>query len=184
MARIEVQIDSHLKKVVTDQGTHDSGKSMSQKDAFLRAGLCRYRPIVMVSSCLLVIMAVFHLHVIEVFGDEKPSPEQVPEKTSPYTVTFQNTAFKGSINTTVAVLLEIRPNPAPSGRFYSILADILQKPLGAKVEIKSGYKQIEMIGDRKGLYRLLVKINVLQKSSCGGIDAEEIRIQEISVHLD
>ncbi|MBT4290208.1 MAG: hypothetical protein HOD92_23025 [Deltaproteobacteria bacterium] len=152
--------------------------------AFLQGGSGRYGLLAIVKRCFVILMVVVHLNVLEAICDEKPPLEVVAGKVSPYSVTFQDTSLRGVVKTPVVIPMEISPYPTPSGQFYSILADILQKPPGAEVITRSGYKQLEIIGDRKGLYRFRVKINVLQKSSCGGIDAKEFGTQEISIHLD
>lgn len=103
---------------------------------------------------------------------------------SEFSVSFKSLDYTGSIDQPVEIQVSITPDTPPPGQFYSILADVFQKPDGARVNIISGKQSIRMSGDRKGSYRLRIKVNVLGKSSCGGIEHEEIAVQAVDIRLD
>lgn len=104
---------------------------------------------------------------------------------TPFTtsVSFPKVTFSGRINQPVRVGVDLSPYPALPGKFYSILAEPLDIPDGASVKTHPGNLYIEITADKAGHYRIRIDVNLLDKSSCGGIDLKELASQEIVISL-
>lgn len=101
-----------------------------------------------------------------------------------YSVSFPKINFSGKINQPVRVGVDLSPYPALPGKFYSILAEPLEIPEGAAVKTHPGNRYIEITGTKTGLYRIRINVNLLEKSSCAGIDLKELATREIRISLD
>ena len=91
--------------------------------------------------------------------------------------------YQGKIGDALIIPIKIQPYPAPSGKFYSILADVIEKPDDARLKTNSGHQQLKFISNQAGVYRLRVKVNLLGKSSCGGVEADQLKVEEIRIEI-
>ncbi|MBF0290121.1 MAG: hypothetical protein HQM14_20070 [SAR324 cluster bacterium] len=105
------------------------------------------------------------------------------KKGSQFSVQLERQDYKAKIGEPVSIPVHIRPNPAPAGAFYTILADTLSKPEGAKLSSLSGDQNITLKATQPGIYRVKLRINLMEKSSCAGIETKKIGDLEVALHV-
>jgi hypothetical protein len=66
-----------------------------------------------------------------------------------------------------------------SRKRYTALVDVLESPEGAKPEILPGVPDISVRCSKPGIYRLRIRANLIEKSSCALADARILKEQEI-----
>lgn len=96
-----------------------------------------------------------------------------------YKASLESTKLEGRVGIPVSIWVDLSPYPPPAGYFYSSVVDVLESPQGAKPKIVSGDREIQVRCPIPGNYRLLVRVNLISKSSCGGAEAEMIDEQEV-----
>ena len=134
----------------------------------------------MIFTVLLLLVSVYPATV----NGQGPALFNRPGSSSTYKVSFSNLNYHGVANAPLTIPLKITPYPAPAGYFFSVLADVLERPPGARFKAHPGDRQLIVTGNKPGAYRVRIRVNLLGKSSCGGIDAREIESGEISIELD
>lgn len=101
-----------------------------------------------------------------------------------FKATFPSASYQAQVNHPFKIKVNLNPFPAPAGMFYSILGEVLEKPKNARVKTIPGKQYLEMTADQPGLYRLHINVNILNKSSCGGIDIKEVATQDIMIQIE
>jgi hypothetical protein len=91
------------------------------------------------------------------------------------------TEIEGQVDREILIPLELSPFPPPAGSFYTTVVDVMESPEGAKPEILPGVPEISVRCPKAGIYRLIVRANLIQKSSCALANAQILNEQE--VHL-
>ncbi len=66
------------------------------------------------------------------------------------------------------------PATLPPGYSVSTLVDPLEYPAGARPEIVPGFPATQLKMTQAGAYTYAIRISLITKSSCAGVDAEEI----------
>ena len=89
------------------------------------------------------------------------------------------TEVKGQVNRPLSIHLNLSPYPPPSGTFYTALVDVLESPGGVKPDIVPGVPEISVNCPKPGIYRLRIRANLIEKSSCALADARILKEQEI-----
>jgi len=80
--------------------------------------------------------------------------------------------------------VEMAITPAPGNDFYvSALADVLEKPQGARTEILPGFPKLRFRADTQGPYLLELRITLVSKSSCGGVKARELTREKVRIRV-
>lgn len=102
-----------------------------------------------------------------------------PQTHGPYTAYIQNNEDEARVGEPFFILLGLEPETLPIGYSLSILVDVIERPDGVKPDILTGFPKIRMTMMQAGLYRIIVRGSLMSKSSCGGIDAEEILREEL-----
>ncbi len=87
--------------------------------------------------------------------------------------------FKGQVNRPLLIHLNLAPYPPPAGAFYTAIVDVLESPEGAKPEIVPGVPDISVRCHKPGTYRLRIRANLIEKSSCALANARILKEQEI-----
>jgi len=85
----------------------------------------------------------------------------------------------GQVDRPLLIHLDLAPYPPPAGAFYSAIVDVLESPAGAEPEILPGVPEISVRCPKPGIYRLRVRANLIEKSSCALADVRNIQEQEI-----
>jgi hypothetical protein len=104
-----------------------------------------------------------------------------PETPKSYTAFVKNSEDKVRVDEPFFILLGLDPETLPSGYYLSTLVDIIESPDGVKPEILTGFPKIRLTMMQAGSYRFAVRVSLLSKSSCGGIDAQEILREEVKL---
>ena len=105
-----------------------------------------------------------------------------PETHEPYTVDILNSEYEANVGEPFFILLGLNPETLPPGYSVSTLVDVLESPGGAKPQILTGFPKIRMTMMQAGSYRIAIRISLVSKSSCGGVDAEEIFEQALNLN--
>jgi hypothetical protein len=87
--------------------------------------------------------------------------------------------FKGQVNRPLLIHLNLSPYPPPAGTFYTAIVDVLESPQGAKPKIVPGVPDISVWCPKSGTYRLRIRANLIEKSSCALANARILKEQEI-----
>lgn len=112
-----------------------------------------------------------------------PAPAVSAETQQIYTAWIADSGDKARVEEPFFLLLGLDPTDPPIGYYVSVLVDIVEKPEGAKPEILTGFPKTRLTMPQAGLYSFIVRISLVAKSSCGGIDAEEILAKEIQLEV-
>jgi hypothetical protein len=100
-----------------------------------------------------------------------------------YTAWITDNGKKARVEEPFFLLLGLDPTDPPPGHYVSVLVDIVEKPAGAEPEILTGFPTVRLIMSQPGFYRFGVRISLVAKSSCGGIEAREILAREIDLQV-
>ena len=93
------------------------------------------------------------------------------------------TEVKGQVNRPLSIHLDLSPYPPPAGTFYTALVDVLESPDGVKPDIVPGVPEISINCPKPGIYRLRIRANLIEKSSCALADARILNEQEIRLMI-
>ena len=93
------------------------------------------------------------------------------------------TDVKGQVDRPLLIHLNLTPDPPPAGAFYTALVDVLESPQGAEPEIVPGVPVISVRCPKPGIYRLRIRANLIEKSSCALADARILKEQEIRLTI-
>ena len=89
------------------------------------------------------------------------------------------TDVEGQVGLPLLIYLDLSPYPPPTGAFYTASVDVLESPDGAKPEILPGVPEISVLCPKAGIYRLRIRANLIEKSSCALANARILKEQEI-----
>jgi hypothetical protein len=64
------------------------------------------------------------------------------------------------------------PPEPPSGHYVSVLVDVLEAP--ADPRITTGYPEATIVCPEPGKYELLVRVSIVGKSSCAGVQPHTV----------
>lgn len=101
----------------------------------------------------------------------------------PYTAKVENDEYEARIGEPFFILLSLDPANLPAGYYVSTLVEVIDKPDGSKVETFTGFPSTRLTMTQAGIYRFEIRVSLLAKSSCGGIDAKEILAEEIELQV-
>jgi hypothetical protein len=93
------------------------------------------------------------------------------------------TDVKGQVGYPVIIHLNLSPYPPPAGAFYTTIVDVLESPEGAEPEILPGVPEISVRCPKPGIYRLRIRANQIEKSSCALADFRILKEQEIRLTI-
>ena len=97
-----------------------------------------------------------------------------PVTHEPYTVTLAPSEDKAYAREPYFIHLTLFPKTLPPGYTVSTLVDLLEYPAGAKPEILPGFPAIQLKLMKAGTYKMSIRLSLISKSSCAGVDATEI----------
>lgn len=106
-----------------------------------------------------------------------------PENRRSHTATIQNTAYEARVGKPFFIQLSLDPDTPPPGTYISTLVDMVASPEGAEPVILTGFPRIRLTMMDEGIYRFTVRISLVSKSSCGGIEAQELLKKEIQLKV-
>lgn len=92
----------------------------------------------------------------------------------PYTVTLSPTRDTAYVDVPYFIHLNLYPKTLPPGYTVSTLVDLLESPAGRKPQILPGFPAIQLKMMQAGTYIMKIRLALISKSSCAGVDAERI----------
>ncbi len=98
-----------------------------------------------------------------------------------FTASLETTELTGRVGSPTLVHIQLAPKSIPFGHFIVSLAEVIKGPDGPPADILTGYPEIRVTPKVAGKYQLMVRVNLVVKSSCGG--AEATTLLKKMVHL-
>lgn len=106
-----------------------------------------------------------------------------PVTQEPYVVTLERMEHTAYTGEPYFIHLNLHPETLPPGFTLSTLVDLLEYPEGAKPEIVTGFPDIRVKMAVPGTYTMSVRLSLITKSSCAGVDAQEVFEKTLSVEV-
>jgi len=106
-----------------------------------------------------------------------------PRTNTPYTAVIEDIQREARVGEPFFIRVHLDPETPPPGYYVSTLVDVLQSPDGAKPEVVTGFPKIRLTMDGPGAYKMVVRVSLVTKSSCGGVEAEEILRKEVDIQV-
>jgi len=106
-----------------------------------------------------------------------------PRTNRPYTAVIDDMQREARVGEPFYIRVHLDPETPPPGYYVSTLVDVLQSPDGAKPEVVTGFPKIRITMDDPGEYKMVVRVTLVTKSSCGGVEAEEILRKEVVIQV-
>ena len=106
-----------------------------------------------------------------------------PRTNTLYTAVIDDTQREARVGEPYFILVHLDPETPPPGYYVSTLVDVLQSPDDAKPEVVTGFPKIRLTMDGPGAYKMVVRVSLVTKSSCGGVEAEEILRKEVDIQV-
>lgn len=106
-----------------------------------------------------------------------------PVTHEPYTVALAPSEDNAYTGKPYFIHLNLFPETLPPGYTVSTLVDLLEYPAGAKPEITPGFPKIQLKMMQAGTYKMSIRLSLITKSSCAGVDAEGIFEKTLTVEV-
>ena len=106
-----------------------------------------------------------------------------PVTHEPYSVTIAPGEEKAYAGEPYFIHLNLFPETLPPGYTVSTLVDLLEYPTGAKPEILPGFPAIQLKMMQAGTYKISIRLSLITKSSCAGVNAESIFEKFLTVEV-
>ena len=99
-------------------------------------------------------------------------------------VRLTSTQLTGTVNKPVTIRIEVPAKELPSGHMYSAAVDVLSTPSGAvTLVILPAFPNIAVTAQTAGEYQLRVRVNLIEKTSCGGASFQPLLSQKITMRI-
>ncbi len=109
--------------------------------------------------------------------------EACPLTTKQYSARVLYPESAAIVGEKVSLIIELEPDEPPTGFYVTTLVDVLSKPTGGKLDILPGVPKTTLTASAAGDYLLEVRINLIAKSSCGGVKATQIGRDRRILHV-
>lgn len=74
----------------------------------------------------------------------------------------------------VKAVFDLKGYAFPAGAYTSVNVEFPIRPEGAKPQVRPGYPETVMTFAESGAYRVVLLLNEVSKSSCGGVKAKQL----------
>jgi hypothetical protein len=98
-----------------------------------------------------------------------------------YTARIPQTRYEVGAGKPFEMRVDISPAALPPGAFVTVNLERLSGPGGGRVDSLSGLPETRITCSIPGTYRLMVRVALMSKGSCGGIEADTLLESEIVV---
>ncbi|WP_144306090.1 hypothetical protein [Oceanidesulfovibrio marinus] len=115
-------------------------------------------------------------------SDDKPIAA-CPLTTPAYTAALAAEELDAVAGHKVRAHMTLDPATPPMGFYVTTLVDVLDAPEGAGLDVLPGFPDIALTPSAPGEYRVEVRINLIAKSSCGGVKAAQIGSGTLTLHV-
>lgn len=89
--------------------------------------------------------------------------------------------YAARVGRTAHIRVRLTPPRVPEGFFVTCIIDALSTPPGARPDILTGFPVSDVTPRAPGHYRLHVSVNLIAKSSCGGVKAVTLLDREVTL---
>ncbi len=131
----------------------------------------------------LILLGLIFLAIFGVWAESSP-PSILPDNLfcQPFfTASLESTELTGQVGSPTMVRIQLEPDSIPFGHFIVSLAEVVKGPDGPEADILTGYPEIKVTPKVAGDYLIMVRVNLIIKSSCAGAEASTLLKQ--MVHL-
>jgi hypothetical protein len=98
-----------------------------------------------------------------------------------YTARIPQTRYEVGAGKPFEMRVDVSPAALPPGAFVTVNLERLSGPEGGRVDSLSGLPETRITCSIPGTYRLIVRVALMSKGSCGGIEADTLLESEIVV---
>ena len=106
-----------------------------------------------------------------------------PTTNIPYTAFIEDKQSEARVGEPFFILVRLHPDTPPPAYYVSTLVDVIQSPDGSKTEVVTGFPKIRLTMNQPGAYKIVVRVSLVTKSSCAGVDAQEILRKEVVLQI-
>lgn len=100
---------------------------------------------------------------------------------SGYTAELKKSVKNGKPGEPVYFTVIVEPSGFPSGFYISTLVDVLEAP--ETPEILTGYPRIRIVCPEPGDYEFMIRVSLVGKSSCGGVESGTIAERRAELYI-
>ena len=100
---------------------------------------------------------------------------------SGYTAEIKQPEKHGKTGESIYLTVVLNPSETASGYHVSTLVDVLDAP--EMPEITPGFPRIRLVCHQAGDYRIMIRVNLVGKSSCGGVASFPVAEQTMTLHI-
>jgi len=93
-------------------------------------------------------------------------------------------SYNGHPNAPLKIGLRMSPTEPPAGYYYTSLVDVLSSPPGDEPEVLPGVPEIMIKCKQAGHYLVRVRVNLIAKSSCGGVKAKMLMDEKVNLNIN
>lgn len=98
-----------------------------------------------------------------------------------YTAAVVNSRLEARVGEPLVLSVRLTPEKPPVGFFVTVLIDEQSAPANAKVHTLSGFPDSKVTVDKPGRYMFTVRVNLIAKSSCGGVKARVLSEEPVTI---
>jgi hypothetical protein len=98
-----------------------------------------------------------------------------------HTARIPQTRYEVEAGKSFEMRVDVSPAALPPGAFVTVNLERLSGPGGGRVDSLSGLPETRITCSIPGTYRLMVRVALMSKGSCGGIQADTLLESEIVV---
>ncbi|GAB6126056.1 hypothetical protein [Humidesulfovibrio idahonensis] len=113
----------------------------------------------------------------------RPADAACPLTTPVFTARLDARRYAASAGSPAHLRVRLTPARVPEGFFVTCIIDVLSGPSGRKPAILTGYPVSDVTAYEPGEYRLRVLVNLIAKSSCGGVKAVTLLDREVALRV-
>lgn len=112
--------------------------------------------------------------------------DNCPLTTHRYKAQLRQAHLTGKVGEKIILSFSVKPPELPPDFFLSVNMNALKVPEAAKSkrpEILTGFPETTAVFRTPGVYRYLVLVSLLTKTSCGGVDEDTILKDEVRIDI-
>lgn len=91
-----------------------------------------------------------------------------------FSASIEGERFEAVVGETAIIVVRLDPETPPPGYYVSTQVEVKDGPEGAKPKVVPGFPKIKVTFGEPGDYILEVRVSMIMKASCGGVEAEEV----------
>jgi hypothetical protein len=133
---------------------------------------------------LLVLLQIFLIPGLIWAAD--PGSNNCPLTTHRYKAQLRQAHLTGKVGEKIILSFSVKPPELPPGFFLSVNMNALKVPDAAKSkrpEILTGFPETSAVFRAPGIYRYMVLVSLLTKTSCGGVEGDTILKDKVRIDI-